>query len=86
MAGEWLSTPEAARFLGIVPRTLYRLIDSGQLAAYRFGRVIRIKEEDLKGFVEASRLKPGDLAHLFPEPVSAGAVEEEEEEEAKASS
>jgi excisionase family DNA binding protein len=79
MAGEWLSTPEAARFLGIVPRTLYRLIDSGQLPAYRFGRVIRIKAEDLEAFVEKSKLKPGDLAHLFPEPVGAAGHDEEAE-------
>jgi excisionase family DNA binding protein len=82
MAGEWLSTPEAARFLGIVPRTLYRLIDSGQLPAYRFGRVIRIRAEDLEAFVEASKLKPGDLAHLFPEPVGAASHDDEEEEAA----
>ena len=34
---EWLSTQEAARRLGITPRTLYRFIDHGELPAYRFG-------------------------------------------------
>ena len=36
----WLSTAAAADRLGITPRTLYRFIDEGQLAAYKFGRVI----------------------------------------------
>ena len=35
---DWLSTQEAARRLGITPRTLYRFIDHGELPAYRFGR------------------------------------------------
>ena len=34
---EWLGTTEAARRLGITTRTLYRFIDQGKLAAYRFG-------------------------------------------------
>ena len=40
---DWLSTQEAARRLGITPRTLYRFIDHGELPAYRFGRVIRLR-------------------------------------------
>lgn len=32
---DWIGTAEAARFLGITTRTLYRLIDDGQLKAYR---------------------------------------------------
>ena len=47
---EWLSTKEAARRLGITPRTLYRLIDEGQLPAYKFGRVIRLQEAEVEGF------------------------------------
>jgi excisionase family DNA binding protein len=30
---EWLSTAAAARHLGVTPRTLYRLIDKGELPA-----------------------------------------------------
>ena len=36
---QWLSTAEAAKYLGITPRTLYRFIDEGQIAGYRFGPV-----------------------------------------------
>ncbi|MEX0835533.1 MAG: helix-turn-helix domain-containing protein [Nitriliruptor sp.] len=61
----WLSTKEAARRLGIANRTLYRLIDEGQVTAYKFGRVIRIQESDVEGFIEAARIAPGSLEHLY---------------------
>ena len=67
----WLSTAEAARRLGVTPRTLYRFIDEGQLAAYRFGRVIRLKEDDIAGFIDDCRIEPGTLEHLYPEPAPA---------------
>ena len=63
----WLSTAESARRLGITPRTLYRFIDEGQLPAYRFGRVIRLKEHEVDQFIEACRIEPGTLEHLYPE-------------------
>jgi len=64
---EWLSTGEAADRLGITPRTLYRFIDEGQVAAYRFGRVIRLKATDVDKFIEACRIEPGTLEHLYPD-------------------
>lgn len=64
---QWLGTAEAARYLGITPRTLYRLIDGGELTAYKFGRVIRLKHGDIEQFVESSKIEPGTLEHLYPE-------------------
>ena len=63
---EWLGTKEASARLGITLRSLYRFIDEGDLAAYKFGRVIRIKVEDVEGFIEACRIRPGQLEHLYP--------------------
>ncbi len=63
----WMSTGEAARRLGITVRTLYRLIDRSDLPAYQFGRVIRLKESEVNAFIEASRITPGSLEHLYPE-------------------
>jgi excisionase family DNA binding protein len=40
---------------------VYRFIDSGELAAYRFGRVIRVRSEDLDAFIESCRIEPGTL-------------------------
>ncbi len=64
----WLSTKDAATYLGITPRTLYRLIDDGQLPAYKFGRVIRLKQDDVDTFIESARVEPGSLKHLYPDP------------------
>jgi excisionase family DNA binding protein len=61
---EWLSTKEAARHLGIATATLYRLIDAGELPAYRFGRVIRLQQAEVDAFIEASRIRPGTLDAL----------------------
>ena len=73
----WLSTAESARRLGITPRTLYRFIDEGHLPAYRFGRVIRLKEDEVESFIEACRIAPGTLDHLYPETLNeATAIEE----------
>ena len=58
---EWLNTNETAKRLGITPRTLYRFIDDGKIPAYRFGRVIRLKESEVAEFIEASRIVPGTL-------------------------
>jgi excisionase family DNA binding protein len=63
----WLSTKEASERLGITLRSLYRFIDEGDLVAYKFGRVIRIQEDDVNSFIEASRISPGSLEHLYPE-------------------
>lgn len=63
----WLGTTEAAERLGVVPRTLYRMIDEGAIPAYKMGRVIRVKESDLDAFLETTKVQPGSLSHLYPE-------------------
>ena len=63
----WMSTKEAAEHLGVTLRSLYRFIDEGALAAYKFGRVIRLKQHDVDTFIEACRIQPGSLEHLYPE-------------------
>ena len=62
----WLSTKEASERLGITLRSLYRFIDEGELAAYKFGRVIRLKADDVDRYIESCRIAPGDLEHLYP--------------------
>jgi excisionase family DNA binding protein len=62
----WLSSKEAAARLGITLRSLYRFIDEGDLAAYKFGRVIRLKDEDVTRYIESCRIEPGQLEHLYP--------------------
>jgi excisionase family DNA binding protein len=62
----WFSSREAAKHLGLTTRTLYRLVDDGLLPAYRMGRVLRLKRDDIDAFIEASRVEPGSLKHLYP--------------------
>lgn len=61
---DWLGTTAAARYLGITPRTLYRLIDQGRVPAYALGRVYRLRRADLDGYLDAVRVVPGTLGHL----------------------
>lgn len=58
---DWMSTADAADYLGVQSRTLYRFIDEGRLPAYRFGRVIRLKRDDVDLFVQSCRIEPGTL-------------------------
>jgi excisionase family DNA binding protein len=74
----WLSTREAARRLGITTRTLYRLIDSGQIPAYKFGRVIRLQEPEVDAFIDQARIEPGALEHLYAD--SGPATSEDDED------
>jgi len=67
---EWLSSGAAAKRLGVTTRTLYRFVDDGELVAYRFGRVIRLKANDVDSYIESCRIEPGTLEHLHPETAS----------------
>ncbi len=71
----WLNTETAAKRLGITTRTLYRFINEGGLPAYRMGRVIRVKQDDVDAFIERSRIEPGTLGHLYPDPVPTGGAD-----------
>jgi excisionase family DNA binding protein len=63
-----MSTKQASAYLGVNLRTLYRFIDEGGLPAFKFGRVIRLRQQDVEAFVESARIVPGSLEHLYPEP------------------
>jgi excisionase family DNA binding protein len=60
----WLSVQHAAQVLGVVPRTVYRLINDGQRRGYRIGRVVRVRSEDLERYLDSARIVPGSLDHL----------------------
>lgn len=53
-----MTSTAAADMLGIQLRTLYRLINAGDIPAYRFGRVIRLQRADVLDFIERSRITP----------------------------
>ena len=63
----WLSTGEAAEAIGDVTRpTLYRLVNNGELRAFRVGRVLRFHRDDIAEYLERVRVRPGELDHLMP--------------------
>ena len=62
----WMNSAEASKRLGITVRTLYRFIDDGNLPAYRFGRVIRLKADEVDTFIESCRIEPGTLDSAPP--------------------
>lgn len=70
-----MGTVEAAEYLGVVQRSVYGLINRGELPAVKIGRVIRLRKVDVDAFLEEHRIKPGDLDHLVP-----GEDEEDDEE------
>ena len=49
MAENLITVREAANFLRISARTVYRLIESGQIGAVRIGKQWRIPANDLPG-------------------------------------
>ena len=50
-----LSKQQAADLLSLSPKTITRKIQAGQLRSHRFGRSVRISEEDLAAFTAARR-------------------------------
>lgn len=65
---EWLSVENTGRALGVGTQLVYRLINRGELVAYRIGRVYRVRRTDIDDYLESVRVQPGDLEHLTPKP------------------
>lgn len=58
-ASEWLSTTEAARYLGIKVSTLRNLIHAGDGPEYRkFGRLNRFRIADLDRYIQERLTEP----------------------------
>ena len=49
-APAWLTVTETCRRLGVPRRALFRLIDAGELPAYRIGHWIRLKVADVEAY------------------------------------
>jgi excisionase family DNA binding protein len=50
-----LTTEEVLTYLKVTPRTIYRLIRSGELPALRVGRQWRFRRTDLDAWLERQR-------------------------------
>ena len=65
----WMGAPAVAAYLGVTLRTVYAIIDEGQLPAFKIRRVIRVRRADVEEYLERCRIKPGELSHLYPDTV-----------------
>ena len=61
-----MGAPAAAKHLGLQLRTLYGLINRGELPAYKIRRVIRLQRADVEAYVERCRVQPRTLRHPYP--------------------
>ncbi len=59
-AEEYLSIAEIAKLLGLKEQTIREYIKRGDLVAYRFGKVLRVKKADLNRFIEERRIERKD--------------------------
>jgi excisionase family DNA binding protein len=57
--GRFVTAGEVAHRLRVSNMTVYRLVKSGQLAAVRVGRGYRIREEDVRRYLEQRYMDAG---------------------------
>jgi excisionase family DNA binding protein len=55
----FLTVAEVARHLRVSNMTVYRLVNSGQLSAVRVGRGYRIREDDVRAYLEKRYMDAG---------------------------
>ena len=59
LIGRFLTVGEVARHLRVSNMTVYRLVKQGQLAAVRVGRGYRIREDDVRKYLEQRYMDAG---------------------------
>ncbi len=63
---DWLSVQKAADACGVTYRTIYRMVQRGELPAEKpDGRPYRLRRADVEALIERARVRPGDLARLY---------------------
>ena len=63
MSENLITVREAASFLRISARTVYRLIESGQIGAVRIGKQWRIRTADLPGLTGVEAVSSQPMRH-----------------------
>ncbi len=59
LMARFLTVAEVARHLRVSNMTVYRLVNSGQLPAVRVGRGYRIREDDVRKYLEQRYMDAG---------------------------
>ena len=52
------TVPEIANFLRVSKMTVYRLIHTGELPAYQFGRLMRVPTEAVWDYMRGNKIDP----------------------------
>jgi excisionase family DNA binding protein len=52
----YLTTEDVVAYLNVTPRTIYRLIRTGELPATRIGHQWRVRQSDLEEWLERQRI------------------------------
>jgi excisionase family DNA binding protein len=50
-----LNAAEMAEILGVTKSCAYQIMGSGEIAVVRFGRSVRVTEEDLQAYIDRNR-------------------------------
>ena len=58
-SSDWLTVKQACRRLKVSRTTLFRMIDQGELPAYKIGWMIRLRVADVEAY---EREHPGDAS------------------------
>ena len=56
---------EVAEILSVSRALAYRLMANGEIPTVRFGRTVRVRPEDLEGFI-SNNLLPGRSGSIYP--------------------
>jgi excisionase family DNA binding protein len=58
----WLTTVQAAKWLGVGQKSVLKLVNDGRIRGYRVGdRTIRLRKSDIDAYLEQSIVEPGSL-------------------------
>jgi excisionase family DNA binding protein len=52
---------QVAKQLGVSTQTVRRLVQKGELRAYRIGSQLRFKEEEVNAYIDAQVVSPDDV-------------------------
>lgn len=66
MNEKWLTPEDVAGELRVNRMTVYRMLEAGTIPAYRFGRLYRVKPEDLDAYIRDSRVNPAGCRSDVP--------------------
>ena len=62
MESRLLRVREAAQILNVSQRTIWRLLDDGELTRIRVGKSVRVEAADLHKFIASQRTASADVA------------------------